>query len=292
MVWVYEEPLTADERKVQRYLEKELKRKGYSEQIVKLLTLYQYLKKHKFRSPKHIQEHFFYDKKHERPIFDEKTAKQVYRGLKQKGGGGEYPYTQKAIELAGSFLKRNDPTPISGLVENGLWLVKQPSEMLKGAVGEGPYELASLGLNGIIETGVSGVNGVAIDIGGPVGIATVGLFTGIAAAVGAVFALAQGDFAQSIVHVINFLPGIGPALVKGMTKLEKLGTTIARRRQQIVNIPLVGETINSIVPDLGVQSAAVQPVAAAAAAGGNRFSTRRRNLLKCPKTRRNKCARS
>jgi hypothetical protein len=295
MVWVYEEPLTADDRKVQKFLEKRFQKKGYSEKVVKLLTLYHYLKKHKFRSPKQIQEHFFYDKKHERPIFDEKTAKKVYLGLKQKGGG-EYPYSNKVIQLTGEFIKSYDPTPVSGLVENGFWLIKQPSEMLKGVIGEGPYELASLGVNGLIETGVSSVNGVAMTVAGPIGIGTVGLFTGIAAAVGAALAMVQGDFGQAVVHVVNFLPGIGPAVVKGMTKLEKLGTTIARRRQQIVNIPLVGETINSVVPDLGVQSAAVQPVeavqpvaAAAAAAGGNRFSTRRRNLLKCPKTLRNKC---
>jgi hypothetical protein len=284
MVWVYEEPLTADERKIQRHLDKQLKKKGYSEQIVKLLTVYQHLKKGKFRSPKQIQEHFFYDKKREKPIFDEKTAREVYRGLRQKGGG-EYPYANRVIEIAGSFLKRNDPTPISELAENVLWLVKQPSELVKGVMGEGPYELVSLGVNGLIETGVSGVNGVATDVAGPVGFAVVGVFTGIAAAFGATLAMAQGDFAQAAVHAINFLPGIGPALLKGMTKLEKMGQSIGHHRSQIVNIPLVGETINSVVPDLGV------PVEEPAVAG-KRFSTRRHKLTKCPRTRRNKCARS
>jgi hypothetical protein len=288
MVWVYEHPLTSDERKVQRYLDKQLKKKGYTEQIVKLLTLYRYLKKHKFRSPKQIQEHFFYDKKHERPIFDDKTSKEVYRGLKQKGGS-EYPYANRVIELAGSFLKRNDPTPISEIAENILWLVKQPSELVKGVVGEGPYELASLGVNGVIETGVSGVNGVATDVAGPVGFAAVGLFTGIAAAFGAALAMAQGDFAQAAVHGINFLPGIGPALLKGMTKLEKMGDKVDHYRGQIANIPLVGDTISSVVPDLDV---VMNTPPAAAAAAGKRFSTRRRKIAKCPRTRRNKCVRS
>jgi hypothetical protein len=283
MVWVYEDPLTSDERKVQRFLEKRFKKKGYSQQVVKLLVLYTYLKKKKFRSPKQIREHFFYDKNQEKPIFDDDTAKKVYHGLKQKGGG-EYPYANRVIELAGNFLKRNDPTPISGVVENVLWLVKQPSEAVKGLVGEGPYELGSLGVNGLIETGVSGVNGVATDIAGPVGFAAVGIFTGIAAAVGATLAFVQGDFAQAVVHVVNFVPGIGPALLKGMTKLEKISYSVDHHRKQIVNIPLVGEIINSVVPDLNM------PVEAAPATGGKRFSTRRHNLLKCPKTRRNKCA--
>jgi hypothetical protein len=285
MVWVYEEPLTADERRVQKFLEKRFQKKGYSEKVVKLLILYLHLKKSKFRSPKQIQEHFFYDKKHEHPVFDEKTAKKVYLGLKQKGGG-EYPFTKRAIELAGEFVKSYDPTPVSGLVENGFWLIKQPAEILKGAIGTGPYELASQGVNGLIETGVSGVNGVAIGVAGPVGIATVGLFTGIAAAVGAALAMVQGDFGQAVVHVVNFLPGIGPPILKAMTKLESMGRNVTRYRKQIENIPLVGETISSVVPDLKVP---VKDTAAAAAAG-KRFSTRRRSILKCPKTRRNKCA--
>jgi hypothetical protein len=284
MVWVYEDPLTADERKVQRYLDKQLKKKGYTEQIVKLLTLYTYLKKHKFRSPKQIQEHFFYDKKREKPIFNEETAKEVYRGLKQRGGG-EYPYANRVVELAGSFLKRNDPTPISGIAENVLWLVKQPSEAVKGMLGEGPYELASLGVNGVIETGVSAVNGIATTVAGPVGFAVVGVFTGIAAAFGATLAMAQGDFAQAAVHIINFIPGIGAPILKAMNKLEKMGNKVDHYRDQIVNIPLVGETINSVVPNLNV------PVETPATAG-KRFSTRRRKLTKCPRTQRNKCVRS
>lgn len=284
MVWVYEDPLTADDRKVQRYLDNQLKKKVYSEQIVKLLTLYRHLKKGKFRSPKQIQEHFFYDKKHEKPIFDEQTAKQVYRGLKQKGGG-EYPYTNRVIELAGSFLKRNDPTPISGIAENVLWVAEQPAGLVKETVGEGPYELASLGINGAIETGVSAVNGVATTVAGPVGFAVVGLFTGIAAAFGAALAMAQGDFAQAAVHIINFLPGIGSPILKAMNKLEKMGDKVDHYRGQIVNIPLVGETISSVVPDLNMS-------VKTPATGGKRFSTRRRKLTKCPRTQRNKCVRS
>jgi hypothetical protein len=282
MVWIYEEPLTASERKVQRYLETRFKKKGYSEQVVRLLKLIITLKKGKFRSPKQIQEHFFYDKKHDNPIFDEKAAKSIYKGLKQKGGS-EYPYTNRIIQLIGEFLKSHDPTPVSWLVENGLWVVKQPSELAKGAIGEGTFELISLGLNGAIETGVSGVNGVATDAAGPVGFAAVGFFTGIAAAVGAALAEAEGDHAQAVIHIINFIPGIGPALLKGLTKLESIGKNIDHHRRQISHIPLIGDTLQSFVPDLKV---------AAAAAGGKRFSTRRHKLDKCPRTRRNKCVRS
>jgi hypothetical protein len=291
MVWVYEEPLKPSERKVQRFLEKRFKKKGYSEQVVKLLKLMITLKKGKFRSPKQIEEHFFYDKKHERPIFNEKSAKEIYNGLKQKGGS-EYRLSNLAIQRIAEFLKSYDPTPVSWLVENGLWVVKQPAEIAKGVIGEGPFQLGSLALHGLVETGVSGVNGAATDVAGPVGFAAVGMFTGIAAAVGAALAEAEGDHAQAIIHAINFVPGIGPAVIKALTKLESVGKSIDRHRNQIANIPLVGDTLQSFVPDLHVALAppTAPPTAAAPAAGGNRFSTRRRNLLKCPKTRRNKCA--
>jgi hypothetical protein len=283
MVWVYEEPLKPSEQKLQRFLEQRFRKKGYSEQVVKLLKLIITLKKGKFRSPKQIEEHFFYDKKHEKPIFNEKSAKEIYKGLKQKGGS-EYRLSNLAIQRIAEFLKSYDPTPISWLVENGLWVVKQPAEMAKGAIGEGPFQLGSLTLHGLVESGVSGVNGVASAAAGPFGIGTVGIFTGIAAAVGAVLAEAEGDHAQAVIHAVNFIPGIGPAVIKALTKLESIGKTIDRRRTQISNIPLVGETLQSFVPELPTE-----PVQAAPAAGGKRFSTRRRILLKCPKTRRNKC---
>jgi len=130
---------------------------------------------------------------------------------------------------------------------------------------------------------VSGVNGIATTLGGPIGFAIVGIFTGIAAAFGATLAMAQGDFAQAAVHIINFIPGIGAPILKAMNKLEKMGSKVDHYRGQIANIPLVGETISSVVPELSVPE---NPPAAA----GKRFSTRRRKLTKCPKTRRNKCA--
>jgi phage-related protein len=184
----------------------------------------------------------------------------------------------------GSFLKSYDPIGLSWIFENGLWVITLPVQAAKGILGEGVYDLASGAVHGLLETGVSGVNGIAEDVGGVAGFAVVGLFTGIAAAAGSAIAIAEGDFSQSVVHAINFLPGIGPALVKGMNKLEHLAKTVDKNRSEIINIPFVGETITSWVPSYAEK-------VEAAAAGGKRFSTRRRIRTKWPKTQRQRFAR-
>lgn len=282
MVWVYNDPLTQDEKRAAEYLQKHLKKKQYITKIVKLLSLLNYLKSKKFRSSEQLRSEIFLDK--ERPLFNEETASQVYKALYKKRGGGEYPFTENLIRGMGSFLKSYDPVGISWVIENGLWVVTLPVQAAKGLLGEGIYDLASGSVHGLLETGVSGVNGVAADAGGPIGLAAVGLFTGIAAAAGSAIAVAEGDFAQSVVHAVNFVPGIGPALVKGMNKVEHLAKTVDKHRDQITNIPFVGETLTSWVPSYSEN-------AAAAAAGGKRFSVRRRIRTKWPKTQRQRFAR-
>ena len=248
MVWVYNDPLTDDEKKAAAYLQKHLKKRQHITKIVKLLSLLNYLKSKKFKSSDQIRREIFIDK--EKLLFNEETASQVYKALSRKRGGGEYPFTENLIHGMGSFLKSYDPVGISWVIENGLWAITLPVQAAKGILGEGVYDLASGTVHGVLETGVSGVNGVAADAGGPIGLAAVGLFTGLAAGAGSTIAIAEGDFAQSAVHAINFLPGIGPALVKGMNKVEHLAKIVDKDRSKIANIPFVGETITSWVPSM------------------------------------------
>ena len=72
---------------------------------------------------------------------------------------------------------------------------------------------------------------------------------------GSCLALAEGDVAQAAIHAVNFLPGVGPALVKGINKAEHLALNIDKHRGELENIPLIGPTITGLV-------------------GGKRFSTR------------------
>ena len=310
MVWVYNDPLTQDQRKAAEYLQKHLKKRQYITKIIKLLSLLNYLKSKKFRSSEQLRSEIFLDK--ERPLFDEKTALQVYKGLYKKRGGG--PFTEHLIKQMAILLESYDPFEIGWIFEDGLWVATLPVQAAKGILGEGVYDLASGVVHGAVETGVSGVNGVAADLGGPVGLAIVGLFTGIAAGAGAGIAISEGDFAQAVIHAINFLPGIGPALVKGLNKAEHLAKTVEKDRKSVEAIPFIGETLSSWVPSLKLDKEAdssttekekmdvpVKPKlnkppinnssAASAAAGGKRFSVRRRIRTKWPKTQRQRFAR-
>ena len=62
MVWVYDSPLTANERKVYDVLKRKLKEQDIAKTTIKILSLYAFLKSQKFSSPKELRESAFLDK--------------------------------------------------------------------------------------------------------------------------------------------------------------------------------------------------------------------------------------
>jgi len=270
MVWVYSDPLTRDELKARSYLEKSLKKRAYAEKIVKLLALFNYVRGKKYSNARQLQ----YDvlKSKGVPLFDDKGAEQIYKSLYKKRGGGEYPFTQSLIEGMGNFLKRNDILGVVWLFENGMWVATLPIKIVKEVVGDGVYKFASAAVHGLVETGVSGVNGLAESIGGPIGLGIVIIFTGIAAAAGSTLAAAEGDFSQAFIHFVNVIPAVGPALVKGVNKAEHMAKVVDKHRDEIDGLPF-GQYITSAVPKIESEEPAAAP---AVAAGGNRRRRTRR----------------
>jgi hypothetical protein len=285
MVWVYG-PLTKKEKGVKHYLDSQLRKTSYNEKILKIMELYIYLKKKNYTSPKDIQNDIFYDKAKKHPVFNEEEAEMVFRGLKKRGGAGndnEYKHTEAIITNFSKYIKDNYvPSFLETPIEYGIGLSQMPVNFVKGVVGDGSYRLMSTTVHGLIETFVSGVNGVAGDVGGPIGLAVVVLFTGIAASIGSILAFAEGNFAQSIIHFITFLPGIGPAIVKLLTKAEHANDVILDSKDEIENIPFVGQYIVDAA-ELGEESESPE--------GGKRFSTRKNNKAKWPKRTRRKLIR-
>jgi len=285
MVWVYNDPLTQDEKRAADYLQKHLKKREYIDKIVKILSLFNYLKSKRFRNSNELRNDVLAEKG--KPLFDEVTASKVYKALyKKRGGSNEYAFTESLIRGMGTYLKGYDRIGISWVIDKGLFIATLPVKGLKALVGEGIYDLASGATHGLVETGVSGVNGVAETVGGPIGLAVVALFTAIAAAVGACLAIAEGAFAQAFVHFINFIPGIGPALVKGINKVENMAKIVDKDRDQISKIPFVGESVVSAVPNSRIANQVLSEPT-----GGKRFSVRRRIRTKWPKTQRQRFAR-
>lgn len=315
MVWVYNRPLSKNEGIIQSFLEKTFKKRSYSEKIIKLLSLTNYLKSKKFKSAESLRKDVLL--KEGTPLFDENNARRIFKSLSKKTGGsatGEYPYTETVIRGMASYLKSKDPIGIAWIFEDGLWLAKIPTETLKTIIGPKLYDFISVSLHAGVETGVSGVNGVAADAAGPIGLAVVILFTAIAAAAGATLSISEGVFAQAVIHFINLIPGPGPAIVKGINKIEHLAKKVEDDREIVEAIPFIGETISWAVPS-GFEkvyeeedSSEKDPQTEEAGRsekdpqneqgesdkptdGGKRFSTRRRIRAKCPRTRRQRFAR-
>jgi hypothetical protein len=106
---------------------------------------------------------------------------------------------------------------------------------------------------------------------------------------------AYGSLMGAVTNAKNTVSGMTSSSTGKMPSLAN----IAQTAKETVAIPLSAETPT---PPPTTESAAEvkpentkkesAPQGGRKGKGGKRFSTRRRNLLKCPKTRRNKCARS
>jgi hypothetical protein len=280
MEWIYQNPLTKNERIALKSLTYEMRDKSVLVAIVKVLSLVRFLKNTKFSSAKKIRESIFFDKKKKHPVFDVESSESVFKALKQVGGGGEYPLTNHLVYKLGAYIKSIDPTPISWGFEKGVEILKWPLTAVESTTIGPLVEIGTGAIHGLTEAGVSGVNGLGEVIGGPVGLAVVAPFTVVAAAAAACLALGEGDFGQAMVHAINFIPAVGPAMVKLVGKAEHMAEVVDSKRDKIEELPF-GPEIVEYIPNLHDESESQ---------GGKRFSTRKRSKSKW-KTLRKRYAR-
>lgn len=222
MEWVYETPLNKDERVLERALQKQTSKKDYALKILKVLSLVKFLKSKNFKNSEEIHKSVFYDKAKTKRVFDEKTSKLIFKKIQKRGGNSDYPIFQKLVEASTEWFQENDPTPLTWIAGKSLEVIEIPMNLARNVFGSKLVDLAVDTTHASIETGVSGVNGIAGDIGAPIGIAAVGLFTTAAAAAGSAIAMAEGDIPQAVVHVINGVPGVYPAMVQGINKIENI----------------------------------------------------------------------
>lgn len=219
MVWVYEDlPLSLKERKLYNVIKRSSKTL-LAERAIKLMNLVRYLKKKDFKTPEEVQKSAFYDKKHLKPIFTEKSAKAFLKATKTRGGMKEYPVTDEAARDAISYLQSWDPTPISGIVNGIKDGITGTEQSVEGSIPYGKLGLAST--HAAIETGVAAANNIG-ELGSAPGAALVMIGTVPAALSGAALSIAQDDFGQAVVHVVNAVPVLGPPMVKAINKLEHI----------------------------------------------------------------------
>ena len=268
MVWVYDSPLTEKERKAYHVLKKRLKGHDIAKDTVKIMSLVSFLHTSNFKSPKDIQESAFYDRSHTKPIFDDKSAKSIFKSMKKRGGGdSKYPFTDYAVKQGlskvGSYLPDFMVYPFQTIYT----ALTTPVSVLKENV-----PLVDLALDAVhsgTEIGVTTTADVAEAAGGPIGAAIATPFVALAGAAASGAALLEQDLGQYVAHIVNVIPLFGSAFGKGLTQMEHQVESLKDHPTVASFVPVVSDYV---------------------ATAGKRFSTRKHRYNKWQRTRRTKSA--
>lgn len=274
MAWVYDSPFTKQENDAYLVLKKRLKNYDLAKDTVKLISLTAFLRKQKFKSPSEIQKSAYIDSAKTKPIFNEKTAKQVFQGLKKKGGS-DYPFTDFTAKQFMSYVVSFLPDFLEFPVRNIADLITRPVSNLKENIPL--FGLALDTIHSGTEIGVTTTADTAEAVAGPIGAAVATPFIAIAGALASSTALLENDVGQAVAHMVNVVPLFGSALGKWLTHIESLVEKLSTNHQTIASyLPLVSTySTTKNIP---------APVA------GKRFSTQKHKYTKWRKTRRNKSA--
>ena len=267
MVWVYETPPSSKkEREFHRRLKRILRSEAHAERTAKLIGLYLFLKNSNFKTPKEIEQSVFYDKEHTKPVFNASTARKVFDSLKQKGGGdSNYPFTDTFVR---GVLRDYTPGFIGTPVGSVYGTISGTVDGIKNSIPFADLFLALI--HSGTEMGITAAGDVAEGVGGPVGAAVIIPFTAAAAAVTSAISILDGDLGQAVAHFANFVPIVGSALGKGLTKGEEIAKKLADHPTLAGFIPYMTEYHQKL--QTGIQAA------------GKRLSTTRRKHNKWQKT--------
>jgi len=221
MVWVYDDTrLTSDEKKVMDFIHERTHNKDLAERSAKLLNLVKYLRSHKFRSAKHLEESVFYDRKHTRPMFNEKTAKLSFESLKKKGGYSQtHPVTDRLVRelitniqsLLPQFVSTSSNSVYSSVV-SPLTSLEQSMPLLRTLLKI--YKAS-------VKLGDSAVETIAADLGGPIGEGIVAIPVAFVGSIAALVSVLEDDLGGAVAQVAQATPFIGPTLSTIVSSIEE-----------------------------------------------------------------------
>ena len=285
MEWIYDSPLTKEEREAYLGLKKELKKDYVAKHTVKILSLMGFLRKHKFQSSDQLQNSVFFDKEKTKPLFDAKSSKKIFQRLKQKGGNprGNFPFTDKAIkDLLGYITPDVIENPVVNLHQTFL---KNPSENIKNWAPV--LKLASNIVHSGTSIAANNVAAVGEGIGGPIGATIAAPIIALMSAPSGMLATAEGDLGQLVATMLAIIPVAGDPAANALKQTESMLKTATDSGSDLpLMVPYVGSYIqekrNEKLQD--AQRLVMTPTA------GKRFSTQRHKYTKWQRTRRNKSA--
>lgn len=271
MVWIYDDPpFTKREEHAYRALRRKLKDKKFVDKLIKLISLYIYLKRKNPTTVKQIETSAYFDKNQTKPIFDEKNARTMLESFKQKGGESKYPFTDVALK---GVLRDYTPSVISEPAGTVFGAVTGTVDTLKSNI---PFaDLALEAVHGTTELGVTSANGIGEMVGGPVGAAVVAPFTAVAAGLAAGLSTIEGDVGGAVAHIANWVPGLGIIFNKAMVQTERIAKVLKDH-----------DTVSEYIPYMSEYHRSLQIPAVA----GKRLSTMKHKSNKWLKTQRKKSA--
>jgi hypothetical protein len=129
--------------------------------------------------------------------------------------------------------------------------------------------------------GVTSAGDIGEIVGGPIGAAVIAPFTAIAAGLTAGLATIEGDLGGAVVHIANWVPGIGSALGKIIEKGEHMAKTLKNHETLSSYLPYMSEYHRSLETSPSIDSVAT---------AGKRLSTIKHKSNKWLKTQRKRSA--
>jgi hypothetical protein len=262
MVWIYDSPpFTKREIRAYKSIRRKLKDKKFVDRLIKIISLYVYIRRNNFKTSKDIISSAYYDNERSRPIFNEKTAEVILKTVRQSGGS-QYPFTDKAIK---GILRDYTPEFISNPAETVNSVVTETVDTLKNNIPFADLALEAFHSGSAIV--VTTASDIGQTVGGPVGALVVAPFTAILTGISSLLSIGEGDLGGAVAHVAIGIPMIGLILGKVLSQGEHLANVLKEHPDIASFVPYMTEFHQT---------------------AGKRFSTMRHRNTKWLKTQRKK----
>jgi hypothetical protein len=229
MVWVYSQPIRDKRiRKIRAYLERRTHNKEVSERVAKALSLNDFLRQHKWKSYKEIQESVFRDSERTTPVFNEKQSKTVFRMLNQSGGtSDEAVILDKGVRALLLYMRDYMPNVVVNVTDLAYPYVTFLNT-LKDVPEIGP--IVDIAKEVAVQTGTTGIvaaNTVAAESAGPVGVAVVAIPAAIAGLMVVLTHVMEDELGEALLASFLILPFVGPILYKTAVSAGKIAFKVS-----------------------------------------------------------------
>lgn len=245
MVWVYSQPIRDKRiRKIRMYIQGRSRDKQLSDRVAKALSLNDFLREHKWKSPKEIQDSVFLDDDQTRPIFNEKQSKTIFRMLNQSGGtSDEAVILDKGVRALLGYMRDYMPNivvNVSDLAYPYVTFLKT----LQSTPEIGPIiDIAKETAVQVGTTGIVAANTVAAETAGPVGVAVVAIPAAIAGLMVVLTHIVEDELGEALLASFLILPFVGPILYKTALSAGKIAFKVSKEYPGV--IPFGGKRLST-----------------------------------------------